>query len=499
MTTLGYSARVGIVVLIAIGVFFGIIWFLRDGLTGNQYYKVHVLFDDASGADKGVDVTMAGVAIGQVDNITLTKGLRAELTLSIKKRWVIPQGSRFLISVAPLGDVGVVTVVPPPDAGTRQYPAIRPGAVVNGGAQEADFTGTLNNANALMGSFQVTVQKINKLLDQTSALVADPSMQKGLHQSFANMQMLSHNGVVLTQEMNSALVDDNAQVTRLLTRTQAGMDANLKNVTATTTDIRSLADSNKDNINQIVGNLRDTTAAVEGITEETNDMLKKGGLSKNMSAVMANMNETTRKLDALAGNLEQISANAQMQGDLAATVHNLRLTTEQTDVMVRRINHLIGVKENAAEPASAPTTPTKSSESAAPAILPRVDMYENTREHRFQADVDAFMPFGNTGGFGQVGIFDAGNTNRLDLEYGTLAPAGSLFDYRMGVHDSRLALGGDWGLGRRESISADLYDPNYAHLDVLGSLMLNPNIGLLVGGDDLTKRSSAVIGVELRR
>ena len=132
-------------------------------------------------------------------------------------------------------------------------------------------------------------------------------------------------------------------------------------------------------------------------------------------------------------------------------------------------------------------------------LIPTVDLMQNTRSHRFRADVNATVPFGKGGNFGQAGIFDLGDANRLNLEYGTLAPAGSLFDYRMGFHASKLGLGLDWGLGHSQSISADLYDPNHGHLDVHGTLMLNQNVGLLVGGDDLTKRSSAVVGLEIRK
>ena len=43
------------------------------------------------------------------------------------------------------------------------------------------------------------------------------------------------------------------------------------------------------------------------------------------------------------------------------------------------------------------------------------------------------------------------------------------------------------------------YDPNNLHLNVHGVLMLAPELGLLVGGEDLTRRSGAVIGLQYRR
>jgi len=504
MATFGYSARVGLVVLIATAVFYGLFVFLRNGLTQNNSYKIHVIFKDASGLAKGVDVTMAGVAIGKVDDIELSPNVDAYLTLTIKKKNTIPAGSRFIVSLSPLADVGTLAVIPPPGAQEGRA-SLQPGETVQG-STVADMNSTMQNANQLMNEFHGTVGKLNKILDQTSSIMADPVLQKGLHESLVNLEAASKNGVQLTAQMNRILVADNNQVQGMLSDSRTGTKIALNNIDATTADVRAMTHENRGNLNEIVENMRDTTAAIQGITSQTNDMLKEGGMSKNIPAIMANMKATTEKLDAIAGNLEKLSADPAMQGDLKATVHNLRQTTEQTSYMIERVNHLIGVKNHAiggTDPATSTSTPSTTPSTTPPAgqapLIPTVDLIQNTRSHRFRADLNATVPFGRGGNFGQAGIFDLGDANRLNLEYGTLAPAGSLFDYRMGFHASKLGLGLDWGLGHSQSISADLYDPNHGHLDVHGTLMLNQNVGLLVGGDDLTKRSSAVVGLEIRK
>ena len=505
MATIGYSARVGLVVLIASAVFYGLFVFLRNGLTQKNSYQIYVTFKDASGLVKGVDVNMAGVPIGKVDDIKLTSNVDAYLTLSIKKPNTIPAGSKFIVSLSPLADVGTLAVIPPPGA-REDLASLPPGTKVQG-STVADMNSTLANANQLMTEFHGTVGKLNKILDQTSNLIGDPALQKGLHESLVNLEAASKNGVQLTAQMNRLLVEDNTQVKGMLADSRAGTKIALNNIDATTSDVRAMAHENRGNLNEIVENMRDTTAAIQGITSQTNEMLRDGGMAKNIPAITANMKATTEKLDAIAANLEKISADPAMQGDLKATVHNLRVTTEQTSYMIERVNHLIGVKNHAIEgaaPGTTTSTPATTSGSTTPPagqapILPTIDLMQKTRSHRFRADVNATMPFGKGGNFGQAGIFDLGDANRLNLEYGTLAPAGSLFDYRMGFHASKLGLGLDWGLGHSQSISADLYDPNHGHLDVHGTLMLNQNVGLLVGGDDLTKHSSAVVGLEIRK
>src|SRR3569833_3168541 len=102
MATLGYSARVGIVVLLALAIFYGLFVFLGYARNESNSYKIHVIFNDASGLAKGVDVTMAGVKIGKIEDIVLNKNVNADLVLSIDKKFTIPVGSKFVVAITPL-------------------------------------------------------------------------------------------------------------------------------------------------------------------------------------------------------------------------------------------------------------------------------------------------------------------------------------------------------------------------------------------------------------
>ena len=75
----------------------------------------------------------------------------------------------------------------------------------------------------------------------------------------------------------------------------------------------------------------------------------------------------------------------------------------------------------------------------------------------------------------------------------------SPLDYRYGLYAGRLAVGGDYGLAGRQTLSFDLYDPNAPHLDARGVLMLAPELGLMVGGEDLLRHGGGIIGLEYRR
>ncbi len=74
-----------------------------------------------------------------------------------------------------------------------------------------------------------------------------------------------------------------------------------------------------------------------------------------------------------------------------------------------------------------------------------------------------------------------------------------LVDARAGLYASKLSVGGDLGLGRPATLSFDLYDPNKYHLDARGVLNLTPDLGLIVGGEDLSRHPGGLVGLEYRQ
>lgn len=81
------ETRVGIFVIIAIGIFFYLslnIGAIR--LDQRQYYTYKTYFEDTGGLDLKAPAKIAGVEVGWVDSITLLEGGKAEVILKIHKR-----------------------------------------------------------------------------------------------------------------------------------------------------------------------------------------------------------------------------------------------------------------------------------------------------------------------------------------------------------------------------------------------------------------------------
>jgi len=129
-----------------------------------------------------------------------------------------------------------------------------------------------------------------------------------------------------------------------------------------------------------------------------------------------------------------------------------------------------------------------------------VEALVNTRDRHFRTDIDAVVPLSVAPvTFVRAGVYDFAGANKLILQAGRGLGTDGKFDARAGLYASKLSVGGDVGLGRRTTLSLDIYDPNNYHIDAKGVLMLAPELGLVVGGENLNRHAGALIGLEYRR
>ena len=532
MTTLGNAGRVGLVFVAAV-VLLGAMWFfLKGSILSSNTYSFDVLFTDASGATADTPVTLAGVQIGRVASVTLTPAQQADLKIEIKDKLNgrnvrIPRGSHFMIVTPVLGTSGTIMVVPPPDAAVHPRGSLRDGETDLRGERAGDLTASLGKANALLDQVSVTTKKVNKLLDSATSLASDPKIRNSLQQTLgnitaasANLDAASANGFKLTGRLNGLLTTDNNQVLVLLKQTKAGEQVSLNNLAATTGSVRDITRENRAQIAGIVHNLNDTTSAVAGITGQVNETLKNGGITENLSASVANLKTTTDKLNTIAGNFQSLSTIAtdpKVQSNLKDTVQNIRDTSEQAEFLIERLNKIAGGKRRTATVIAAPgvgavvlpgtskngtlaaVTPAPSR--GAPYFLPRVQALYNTRDKEFRTDIDAVVPLSLTPvTFVRAGVYGFGDSNKLILQGGQALDKSGLVAGRVGIYASKLSLGADVGLGKRETLSLDFYDPNNFRVDAKGTLMLSPELGLVLGGENInrSRRSGALVGLEYR-
>lgn len=180
--------RVGIFVLVTLGIFLGVIYML--GARARLFearYEIHAEFSDVGGLQAGATARLAGVQIGRVSGVTLPEqpGGKVRVTLKIAKQYadrIRKDSEARIVTQGLLGDRIVELTV-----GSAQAPVVQPGELVRS-QDPVDIAhvlgqgaGTVRSVAALAESLRETAESFQKsrvmdelaLTVQTARKVAD--------------------------------------------------------------------------------------------------------------------------------------------------------------------------------------------------------------------------------------------------------------------------------------------------------------------------------------
>jgi phospholipid/cholesterol/gamma-HCH transport system substrate-binding protein len=486
METTRSALQVGILVCLGV-VLFGIGYVFFNGSVKGQNYDLYtVRFTDAGGLSPGSEVDMSGVKVGEVSSLPNMVRLdpatnTALITLQIDKKYHVPVGSEITVSSSLLGGSSAVEIYPPRvTPGGPPLPHYHPGAYIQGvsgfniaavGGQTGQLLDEVNKAtlkaDKLIDTVTLTASNLNNLL-------SNEKLRQNLIETTDNINDASKQADLLTQQLRLEAANDNSSI-----------EQSLANVNGTTSTISSLAKDNKSKLNQIVDNLNQTTTTLNQLTQSTNRILTKGDVAQNLSDTVSHLDAATTNLDAITTDLHKFTSDPKVNANLRETVDNLAQTTTKTNTLVTRLTSLVG------------GTPIRRGTGNS-SFLANLDFSQNLRSDKFRTDVDLYAPVSKTD-FVRAGIYDLTETNELNLQYGTSLPYNRVLDARAGVYAGKVGVGLDYNLFRNSNLSLDLYDPNRFHLDLKARIRLSNQAAVILGGEDLTRASGPVVGVELRR
>src|SRR3954447_11331941 len=189
------AAGVGIVVVVAAAIMVAAYVLLASaGVVGNTY-SLPVIFDNAQGVTKGTEVRLAGVKIGEVASVDVYQGNRAKLTLRIQQKYDVPNSAEIRLASSGLLTSPVVEIIPrrvgPPEKGLRVGTA--PPTI-----------------DQLLPQGQELLTNLNKLSQTAQQFLGDPSLQRDLRRSTANIAVISEKGKAIADSLNATADNFNA-------------------------------------------------------------------------------------------------------------------------------------------------------------------------------------------------------------------------------------------------------------------------------------------------
>ena len=275
--------RIALVAVVGILVmYFGINFLKGINLfsTNNAYYMT---FDNIQGLGASTPIYADGYKVGTVDKVDFDYSGDGPIKVKadINKDLRIPAGSKAEIEKDIMGNLQVNLLL-----ANNPRQRIEPGDIIPGYVN----AGMMGKAAELVPVVEKMLPKLDSILTNVNALLADPALAASLH----NVETITNNLTVSTRELNTLMAGLNKQVPGMIGKANGVLD----NTNRLTANLASL---------DVQGTLNRVNATLEGAQKFT-DQLNSGkgslGLLMNDTKLYDNLTSTMSHADSLVIDLK---------------------------------------------------------------------------------------------------------------------------------------------------------------------------------------------------
>ncbi len=340
--------RVGLLVLTAGTFFFAFYMFARKGgLSEKESIAVWAYFRDASGLSAKSRVQIAGIAVGEISQITLEGtrarvGLRIRNDVSLREDAVLTKRSESL-----LGDY-LLDLNP----GTEQAPLMQNNGQIR---RVIDTQG--------MEAIFESLSQITADIQQVTGALRDVL---GGERGAGSLQRIVENLIRLSESVDNTVRSSGERLNAIL--------ANFEGVS---NDVRGLTQENQAEVTRIVENIEFITKDVREVLTTVKKVV--GANEGDLKEGVASLKETVQKLDRTLGNLEQITHTVR-EGDgvVGTLLTDKALGQKLTDAVSDAsdyVNRLTGLQTEVGLSASYLMSQGRAKNGISLRLIPKPDKY----------------------------------------------------------------------------------------------------------------------------
>ncbi len=292
------AAKVGALVLLALAAAFALYRAVDERSAGGDGYRVHAIFEDASGLVTKSRVTIAGISVGRIDAIRLVEG-RARVELVINDDVALYEdGSARRVSSSLLGEY-LLAISP----GTEGMRRLVEGDELRAGESAPSMGDVMTDVGAIARS----VRRVAAQLETTFGT------DEGGRQMAEALRNLSEAlaAVNRTIQANQYVIDRTLEnIEGITSDARPRLDEILANVAAISEEARRVLEANEEDIDDGLAEVDDTIASIHRASEELED-------------VLADIEEVTDRTARGEGTIGRLTSDDHLIDEVEGTVEGI--------------------------------------------------------------------------------------------------------------------------------------------------------------------------------
>ncbi|MBI5015239.1 MAG: MCE family protein [Deltaproteobacteria bacterium] len=358
MKRMSPEAKVGLLVLA--GLLILVYMALRVGKLGfgpQGGYTLYLRLDNASGLNKDGEVLVAGIPVGQIDEIRL-EGKRALLVLHIRDGVQLPRDSTASVRTHGVLGERFVEVVP---GASPEF--LRDGDVLNAGPPPGDL-------DRLVARLTDISKDVKQVTERLANVFGTPQGEQNLRDIVAGLRDTATGLRDVVAANRQALKETIANLRALTAEFREMLAANRQNIDDTLASARSfsqtlaertprIADSlekltgdldqvvteNRDDLRQTLTNLRESTAKLSGTIDAAQELLiaarspqgtlgrlmTDDSLYRDLRSAAGELNAVLGRMDKGEGTLGKLLSDDSLYTELEGSAANLKSIAEKID------------------------------------------------------------------------------------------------------------------------------------------------------------------------
>ena len=306
------EGSVGLLILVGVGLFGGLVLWLRGLNPGNRNYGVTVTFDNSLGMIVGTPVRYRGVPVGRVVRIEPNSNQIDVLVEITQAGLRIPR--QATIAANQSGFIGETTIDITPEVDlTETEQAVSPTA------SDCESGSIICDGDRLEGLVGVSYESLLRSAIDLSNTLTDPTLVRGLQTTLENTMAFTEQATILTEQLSTLTESAQGEIQPLSDSVQQATNnaaAAAEEIQITTAEARSLLEANRFNLTNTLDNISQGSTSLVSLVTMLDTELDGSQFLDNLEVLSANAAEASFSLRDASSDVSQITGSVNQPENL---------------------------------------------------------------------------------------------------------------------------------------------------------------------------------------